>query len=65
MCSSPLPSAQGFTKCTLRIDGKDLAGMEGSQTAYPLIGPRFFVLAFDTDSAALLSRGLGLSAPPC
>ncbi len=65
MCSSPLPSAQGFTRWTLRVDGKDLAGMEGSQTAYPLIGSRFFVLAFDADSAAVLSRDLGLSAPPC
>jgi hypothetical protein len=63
MCSAP--SAPGFTKWTVTLDGKSLPGMEGSQTAYPLVGPRFFALAFDADSAAVLSRGLGLSAPPC
>jgi len=63
MCSAP--SAPGFTKWTVTLDGKSLPGMEGSQTAYPLVGLRFFVLAFDSDSAAVLSRGLGLSAPRC
>jgi hypothetical protein len=63
MCSSP--SSPGFTKWTVRVDGKDLTGMEGSQTAYPLVGPRFFVLAWDATTAQALASGLGLSAPPC
>ncbi len=63
MCSAA--SAPGFTKWTVTLDGKSLPGMEGSQTAYPLVGPRFFALAFDADSAATLSRGLGLSVPRC
>jgi hypothetical protein len=63
MCSAP--STPGFTKWTVTLDGKSLPGMEGSQIAYPLVGPRFFVLAFDADSAAVLSRSLGISAPPC
>jgi hypothetical protein len=63
MCSAP--SSPGFTKWTVRVDGKDLPGMEGSQTAYPLVGPRFFVLAWDATSAQALAKGLGLSAPTC
>lgn len=65
MCASPVASAPGFTRWSLRVDGKDLAGMEGSQTAYPLLDPRFFVLTFDADSASALGRGLDLRAPPC
>ena len=65
MCASPLTTAPGFTQWSLRVDGKDLAGMEGSQTAYPLLGPRFFVLTFDADSASALGPALGLGVPPC
>lgn len=63
MCSAP--SSQGFTKWTVTADGKNLPGMEGSQTAYPLIGQRFFVLAWDAESARALGKGLGLSTPVC
>jgi hypothetical protein len=63
MCSAP--STPGFTKWTVVVDGKTLPGMEGSMAAYPLFGPRFFVLAWDADSARALSTGLGLTAPPC
>lgn len=65
MCASPIASAPGFTRWSLRVDAADLAGMEGSQPAYPLLGPRFFVLTFDAESASSLGRGLGLRAPPC
>ena len=63
MCSAQ--SAPGFTKWTVVIDGKNLSGMEGSQVAYPLVGARFFVLAWDVDSAKALSTGLRLTVPPC
>jgi hypothetical protein len=63
MCSTS--SAPGFTKWTVVVDGQNLPGMEGSMSAYPLFGPRFFVIAWDVDSATALSTGLGLSAPPC
>lgn len=63
MCSTP--SSPGFTKWTVVADGKTLPGVEGSQTLYPLVGPRFFVLAWDADSAKALSTRLGLAAPPC
>jgi hypothetical protein len=63
MCSAP--STPGFTKWTIAVDGKSLPGMEGSMAAYPLVGSRFFVLAWDADSARALSTGLGLTAPLC
>jgi hypothetical protein len=63
MCSAT--SAPGFTRWTVVVDGKSLPGMEGSMTAYPLVGPRFFVVAWDAESATALSNGLGLTAPPC
>ena len=63
MCSAP--SSPGFTSWTVVVDGKTVPGVEGSQTLYPLFGPRFFVLASDADSAKALARGLGLSAPTC
>ena len=63
MCSSP--SSPGFTKWSVIVDGRQLPGMEGSQTVYPLVGARFFVLAWDRASAEALAHGLGLSAPAC
>lgn len=63
MCASP--SSSGFTRWTVTVDGNTLPGVAGSQTIYPLVGPRYFVLAWDTDSARALSSGLGLSAPRC
>ncbi|MDO8506367.1 MAG: hypothetical protein Q7S41_02030, partial [Candidatus Limnocylindria bacterium] len=48
MCSAP--SSPGFTEWTVFVDGKALPGVEGSQTLYPLYGPRFFVLASDRAS---------------
>ena len=63
MCSSP--SSPGFTKWSVIVDGRQLPGMEGSQAVYPLVGTRFFVLAWDRASAEALARGLGLSAPHC
>ena len=63
MCSSP--SSPGFTKWSVIVDGRQLPGMEGSQTVYPLVGTRFFVLAWDRASADALAHGLGLSAPSC
>ena len=63
MCSSP--SSPGFTKWSVIVDGRQLPGMEGSQTIYPLVGTRFFVLAWDRASADALTHGLGLSAPSC
>jgi hypothetical protein len=63
MCSSP--SAPGFTKWSVTVDGRQLPGMEGSQTVYPLVGARFFVLAWDRASADALALGLGLRAPSC
>jgi hypothetical protein len=64
MCAAPLASSPTFTKWTLRVDGKALPGMEGSAPVFPLVGAKFFALAFDSESAAVLSR-LGLSLPPC
>jgi hypothetical protein len=63
MCSSS--SSPGFTKWSVIVDGRQLPGMEGSQTVYPLVGTRFFVLAWDRASADALAHGLGLSAPSC
>jgi hypothetical protein len=63
MCSSP--SSPGFTKWSVIVDGRQLPGMEGSQTVYPLVGPHFFILAWDRASADALTRGLGLTAPSC
>jgi len=63
MCSSP--SSPGFTKWSVIVDGRELPGMEGGQVVYPLIGTRFFVLAWDRASADALAHGLGLTAPPC
>ena len=63
MCSSP--SSPGFTKWSVIVEGRQLPGMEGSQTVYPLVGTRFFVLAWDRASADALAHGLGLSAPSC
>ena len=63
MCSSP--SSPGFTKWSVAVDGKQLPAMEGSQSVYPLVGTRFFVLAWDLASADALTLGLRLSAPSC
>lgn len=63
MCSSL--SSPGFTRWSVTVDRRELPGMEGSQAVYPLVGARFFVLAWDRSSAEALARGLGLSAPPC
>lgn len=63
MCSSS--STQGFIKWSVTVDGRSLAGMEGSQTVYPLIGHGFFVLAWDRITADVLASRLGLNAPPC
>jgi len=63
MCSSP--SSPGFTKWAVSVDGRQLLGMEGSQAVYPLVGTRFFVLAWDRATAEALAHGLGLSAPSC
>jgi hypothetical protein len=64
MCAAPLASSPAFTKWTLRVDGRAFPGMEGSAPVFPLVGTKFFALAFDAESAAVLSR-LGLSLPPC
>lgn len=63
MCSSS--SSPGFTKWSVIVDGRQLPGMEGSQAVYPLVGARFFVLAWDRASAEALAHGLGLNAPSC
>ncbi len=63
-CSSP--SSLGFTtRWSVIVDGRQLPGMEGGQAVYPLIGTRFFVLAWDRASADAVAYGLGLSAPSC
>ena len=63
MCSAP--SSPGFTRWTIFVDGKALPAIEGSQTIYPLSGPSFFAIAFDSTTAQALANGLALSAPRC
>jgi hypothetical protein len=64
MCAAPLASSSTFTGWTLRVDGKVLPGIEGTARVFPLVSPKFFALAFDAESAAVLSS-LGFSLPPC
>ena len=63
VCASP--SSPGFTKWTVVVDGNTLPAVERSQTMYALVGPHYFALPWDADSARALSAGLGLGAPRC